>query len=78
MNIGLPRILAVSNCSDPIGPHPSVSIDNVHDVRLGGSLTIKIITSGEMDLETGGSVWHAGLRAPILEKFASKRWILQK
>lgn len=61
MNIGLPRILAVSNCSDPIGAHASVSIDNVHDVRLGGSLTIKIITSGEIGLETGGSLWHAGL-----------------
>ena len=73
MNIGLPRILAVSNCSDPIADHASVSIDNVHDVRLGGSLTIKIITSGETGLETGGSLWHAGLAAPISAKFVSKR-----
>jgi hypothetical protein len=73
MNIGLPRILAVSNCSDTTGPHASASTDNVHDVRLSESLTIKIITSGEIGLETGGSVWHAGLRAFIVAKFVLKR-----
>jgi hypothetical protein len=73
MSIGLPRILAVSNCSDPSGPHASASLDNVHDVRLSESLTIKIVTSGDIGLETGGSVWHAGLRAPILAKFTLKR-----
>ena len=63
MNIGLPRIRALPDCPDPTGLYVPASVDNVHNVRLSESLTIQVITSDEIGLETGGSVWHAGLRA---------------
>lgn len=63
MNIGLPLILAVSHSSDPTDLNGPASNDNIHNVWLSKSLVVQIATSGEIGLETGGSVWHAGLPA---------------
>ena len=70
MNIGLPLILAVSDCSDPTDLNEPASVDNVHSVWLSESLVVQIITSDEIGLETGGSVWHAGLLACVFVEHA--------
>ena len=78
MNIGLPRIRALPDCPDPTGLYVPASVDNVHNVRLSESLTIQVITSDEIGLETGGSVWHAGFRALSFAKFVLNPLLLMK
>lgn len=70
MNIGLPLILAVSDSSDPTDLNGPASVDNIHNVWLSELLVVQIVTSGEIGLETGGSVWHAGLRACVFVEHA--------
>ena len=56
MTIGLPLIRAAPCCSDTSGGKDV----NYHCICLEDSLSLKIFTSDDMNLETGGSVWHAG------------------
>jgi hypothetical protein len=61
MSIGLPLIGAVPvdealQCPDD----KTLFFENTHSIRITDALTLRIFTSDDITLETGGSVWHAG------------------
>lgn len=71
MTIGLPLIGATSKCTDL----SSDEGENYHVVRLSDIVSLKVFTSDDMNLETGGSVWHAGkILKPALKKHHLKQW----
>jgi hypothetical protein len=61
MSIGLPLIGAVPvdealQCPDD----RTLFVENTHSIRITDAITLRIFTSDDITLETGGSVWHAG------------------
>lgn len=61
MTIGLPLIGAVPVVEAVRCPEDGAHIaENIHSIRITDSLTLKVFTSDDINLETGGSVWHAG------------------
>lgn len=60
MTIGLPLIGAA-----PLNAHlghigDPKDIQNCHHIRLSDTITLSFITTDDINLETGGSIWHAG------------------
>lgn len=69
MSIGLPLIGAVPigealHCSDD----RSLVVENIHSIRISDAITLRIFTSDDITLETGGSVWHAGEYSRLINR----------
>ena len=64
MTIGLPLIGAVSSTANRNSAEDDSGNSNYHDVRISSILSLKSVTTDDIELETGGSVWHAG-RNPL-------------
>lgn len=56
--IGLPLFQSAPACGSDF--LDGSSLGSTYSVRVGGSLILKMFTSEDISLETGGSVWHAG------------------
>lgn len=65
MSIGLPLIGAVPVVRASQYPHDEeLVVESIHSIRINDALTLRIFTSDDITLETGGSVWHAGKFSP--------------
>ena len=67
MTIGLPLIGAVHLNTQSCHNIGDIDEQSCHQIKLSDSIILDFFTTDDIQLETGGSIWHAGKNCTKLQ-----------
>ena len=67
MTIGLPLIGAVHLNTQSGHTRSDIDEQSCHQIKLSDSIILDFFTTDDIQLETGGSIWHAGKNCTELQ-----------